>query len=104
MQINWSEQSQNDLRNILSYVGNNFGRNKAVTVLSDIRNSANLLKDFPFIGKTFAEDETLKISYRALLSKLYQIVYYIEEDSVNIVAVWQNRCDINALYKRVNTK
>ena len=39
MQINWSEQPQNDLRNILSYVGNNFGRNKAVTVLSDIRHS-----------------------------------------------------------------
>ncbi len=97
MQINWSEQSQDDLRNILTYVGNNFGRRKAEAVLSDIRDSANLLKDFPFIGKTFTEDETLKISYHTLLSKLYQIVYYIEEDSVNIVAVWQNRRDVNNL-------
>ncbi|MBR5982546.1 MAG: type II toxin-antitoxin system RelE/ParE family toxin [Bacteroidales bacterium] len=104
MQINWSEQSQNDLKDILSYVGSNFGRQKAEIVLSNIRSTVELLKDFPLLGKNFVEDKTLGIYYRSLSSKLNQIVYYIESDSINIVAIWQNRCDINSLYKRVNTK
>ena len=37
MQIEWSEQSRSDLREILSYVGINFGRRNAEDVLSDIR-------------------------------------------------------------------
>ena len=50
MLINWSEQSRNDLRSILSYVGLNFGRLKAEMVLSDIRERAEQLKDFPSLG------------------------------------------------------
>ena len=42
MQIEWSEQSRSDLREILSYVGMNFGRSKAEEVLSDIRERAEL--------------------------------------------------------------
>ena len=39
MLINWSEQSRNDLRSILSYVGLNFGRLKAER---SCRTSANV--------------------------------------------------------------
>lgn len=104
MQINWSEQSRDDLKKILSYVGSNFGRQKAEIVLTNIRNTVELLKDFPLIGKTFVEDKTLGVTYRSLASKLNQIVYYIDDETINIVTIWQNRCDINGLHNIVSTK
>lgn len=99
MQINWSEQSRNDLREILSYVGNSFGQRKAKEVFAEIRHTAELLKEFPLLGKSFVKDEELQIEYRTLPSKLNQLVYCVEGETINIIAVWQNRRDINRLKK-----
>ena len=60
MQINWSEQSRDDLREIVSYVGNSFGQRKAKEVFAEIRSSAELLKNFPMLGKSFVKDEILQ--------------------------------------------
>ncbi len=70
MQIKWSEQSVDDLREIVTYVASTFGRTKAMEVLAEIRHSAELLKDFPMLGKSFVEDVELGIDYRTLPSKL----------------------------------
>lgn len=99
MQINWSDQSRDDLREIVSYVGNAFGRSKAEEVFAEIRHSAELLDDFPMLGKSFVEDKELGITYRTLPSKLNQLVYYLEDETITIVAVWQNRKDISRLKK-----
>lgn len=99
MRINWSEQSRDDLREIVSYVGISFGRSKAAEVLAEIRHSAELLKDFPMMGKSFVEDTELGIAYRTLPSKLNQLVYYIDGETITIVTVWQNRRDISRLKK-----
>jgi plasmid stabilization system protein ParE len=99
MQINWSEQSRDDLREIVSYVGGSFGRSKAVEVLAEIRHSVELLKDFPMLGKSFVEDTELGIVYRTLPSKLNQLIYYIEDETITIVTVWQNRQDVDRLKK-----
>lgn len=99
MRINWSEQSRDDLREILSYVASVFGKSKAKEVLEEISHSADLLKDFPMLGKTFVEDKEMGISYRTLPSKLNQLIYYIDGEMVVIVTVWQNRRDINRLKK-----
>ena len=97
MQINWSEHAIDDLREIVSYVGTSFGRRKAEDVFAEIRHTAELLKDFPMLGKSFVEDKELGIAYRTVPSKLNQMVYYIDGDAIIIVAVWQNRRDIRRL-------
>lgn len=102
MRINWSEKSKDDLRDILSYVASNFGRKKANDVLAEIRSTVDLLKDFPNLGKNFVQDGELGIEYLSLASKLNNIVYYIEGDTVNIVSIWQNRQDINMLIERLS--
>lgn len=99
MQIEWSEQSRSDLRGILSYVGMNFGRRKAEEVLSDIRGRAELLMDLPGLGRVFVKDSELGITYRSLTAKLNKIVYFIDDDKIIIVTVWQNRQDIGRLKK-----
>jgi len=97
MEINWSEQSRDDLREIVSYVVVNFGTRKAAEVLAGIRAAAEQLADFPLLGKRFVEDKELGIVYRSLSCRLNRIVYYIEGDTVNIVTVWQNRRDVTRL-------
>ena len=102
MQINWSEQSRDDLREIVSYVGNSFGQRKAKEVFAEIRSSAELLKNFPMLGKSFVKDEELQIEHRTLPSKLNQLIYCVEDETINIIAVWQNRRDINRLKKMLS--
>ena len=102
MKINWSEKSKDDLRDILSYVASNFGCKKANDVLVEIRSTVGLLKDFPNIGKSFVQDGELGIEYFSLASKLNNIVYYIDGETVIIVSIWQNRQDINALVERLS--
>ena len=101
MRIEWSEQSRNDLRGILSYVGVNFGRRKAEEVLSDIRGSTEVLKDFPSLGRVFVKDPEQGITYRSLSAKLNKIVYFLENETITIVTVWQNRQDIGRLKKHI---
>ena len=104
MQIEWSGQSRSDLRELLSYVGINFGRRKAEEVLSDIREHAELLKDFPNLGRVFVKDPELGITYRSLTAKLNKMVYFVDNETITIVTVWQNRQDIGRLKKLIKEK
>lgn len=101
MRIKWGEQSREDLRKILEYVGANFGGRKAKSVLAEIRSQAEMLKDFPKLGSPFIKDEESGIDYRAFSSRLNSIVYYIDGETVNIVTVWQTRRDIDSLKKQL---
>ena len=104
MQIEWSEQSRSDLREILFYVGINFGRRNAEDVLSDIRERTELLKDFPNLGKVFVKDPELGITYRSLTANLNKMVYFVDNETITIVTVWQNRQDIGRLKKIIKEK
>ena len=101
MTLNWSDASRDDLRGILVYVGRDFGRLKAERVLSNIRERAEQLTAFPKLGRVFAKDHELGITYRSLTVKLNKIVYYIDGEEINIVTVWQNRQDISRLKKQL---
>lgn len=69
MQINWSDPARNDLREILAYVGSNFGRRRAEEALTDIRECAEMLKSFPRMSRIFVKDPELNITYRSLVAK-----------------------------------
>ena len=104
MKLNWSDTSRDDLRTILSYIATNFGRPRAEEALSDIRERAELLTTFPKMGRVFMKDSELGITYRSLTAKLNKIVYFVTDEDVNIVTVWQNRQDISRLKKQLTQK
>lgn len=101
MRIEWSEDSLNDIREIISYVGTTFGGRKAEEVLFEIRDGVNLLSDFPLMGKVFVNDSVLGITYRTAPSKLHQIVYFIDGEVINIVSIWNNRSNVRRLKRRL---
>ena len=104
MKLNWSDTSRDDLREILIYVGINFGRRRAEEALIDIRERAEQLTTFPKLGRVFVKDPELGITYRSLTAKLNKIVYYIDGEEINIVTIWQNRQDISRLKKQLTHK
>lgn len=101
MQIEWSEFSRNDIRDIISYVGSSFGGRKALEVLFEIRDTANLLLAFPMMGKEFVKDSKTGVVYHTVPSKHHQIVYFVDSETIKIVAVWNNRRDIRRLKRRL---
>lgn len=101
MRIEWSEQSRSDLRGILFYVGMDFGWRRAEEALADIRERAEMLKSFPNLGRVFVKDPELGITYRSLTAKLSKIVYFVDNETITIVTVWQSRQDIGRLKKLI---
>lgn len=56
------------------------------------------------MGRVFVKDSELGITYRSLTAKLNKIVYFVTDEDVNIVTVWQNRQDISRLKKQLTQK
>ena len=104
MRIEWSDHSRKDIREIIAYVGSSFGGRKALEVLSDIRDTANLLLAFPLMGKEFVVDSIIGITYHTVPSKFHQIVYFVEGENIKIVAIWNNRRDIRRLKRRLRRR
>ena len=70
----------------------------------DIRERTELLKDYPNLGRVFVKDPELGIIYRSLTTKLNKIVYFVDNDTITIVTVWQTRQDISRLQKLIKEK
>lgn len=105
MQIKWSQQSLDDLSEILRYVVESFGQTVAYRVNREIHNDVDTLVNFPLTGRVYFHDEETGITYRTLTSKYHKVLYYIEGNVVKIVLLWNNRRDNSKLTNLLqNTK
>lgn len=104
MRIEWSEDSRNDLREIIDYVVSSFSDKKAEAVFAKIHESVNLLLVFSLLGREFVKDSESGIVYHTIPSKLHQIVYFVDGETIKIVAVWNNRRDIRRLKRRLGKR
>ena len=104
MRVNWANEARVDLRDILIYLYKTFGSKVTRRALADLKRSIRLLLLFPSLGKLCFEDIILGITYRMLVSEHHKLVYYLEDDTLNIVAVWDNRKDPERLRNRLSEK
>ena len=95
MMIHWHPEALEELSNTILYIKDNFGSLAASKVLDEIEASVNQLEQFQELGPI--EFQNKGIDYRVLRSKYNRIVYYISNDSVEIVVFWNNRRDLNKL-------
>lgn len=104
MRIEWGEDSRNDLREILDFLDSSFGVKKAERVFAEIHDSVKLLLVFPLMGKEFVKDAKTGIVYHTVPSKFHQIIYFVEGETIKIVAVWNNRRNIRRLKRRLRQR
>lgn len=86
--VRWSRDSRDDLAAVILEVRKNFGSRTAKKVIARFREAERIIADNPYIGTADADNPP----FRVLHSKHSRIFYVVEED-IYIVAVWDNRQD-----------
>jgi len=85
--IIWSENSREDLFEILDYWFQTLGNKEYPSKLNkEIQKTIKLIKLFPEIGRKY---DDLKI--RFLIKDNYQIFYDLNETEIHILHIWDSR-------------
>lgn len=93
MKVEWPAAAEDDLREIARRVALTFGRDTAEQTVASVVEETSRLAVFPEIGRRCSEYENARRKYRALHTRHDRIVYTITDDSILIVAVFDNRRD-----------
>ena len=88
MRVIWSLNAQDQLRQSADYIENRFGQKARMKFLDDIYHVVPLISNFPCLGKEEPLLEGASVVYRSLvIGRLNKIVYYINGNIIEIVAV-----------------
>lgn len=89
--LDWSAKARQNLNQIFVYYKKK-SEQAAARLFNKILDEVETLLIFPEAGKreSFAED--MQICYRSLVvEKHFKLIYYIKNDAIRIVAVWDCR-------------
>lgn len=97
LRVQWAEAAVRDLEELVSYIAADSPPN-AERILDKLEKRARALGSAPARGRVVPELAHFGIrSWRELLVKPYRILYRIEADTVNILAVLDGRRDLQDL-------
>lgn len=91
MKVLWTKKAENQLNEIYKYYKHNVSVKVAKSIKESIFNSTAILQTQPKSGQS---EELLKESnyvYRYLVESNYKIIYWVENDIINIAAVFDCR-------------
>lgn len=89
--LEWSAKARHHLNQIYTYYKKK-SEQAAVNLFNGLIDAADTLLIFPEAGKIELLSEGTNICYRSLIAeKHFKLIYYIKEDVVRIVAVWDCR-------------
>ena len=92
MRVTWSENARNAVRKVSDYVSSEFGRKSKSKFLQEIDRVGSLLEENPFIGQIEPYLSDCPEQYRYIVvNRLNKIIYYVKEDCIEIVALWDTR-------------
>ena len=98
MKVIWSEQARDELRHVSEYILKEFGRKPRQMFLQEVRHTASLLETNPHLGPEEPLLEETPVLYRSIVvNYLNKMVYYIHDDVVEIVALWDTRREPKSL-------
>lgn len=89
MKLIWDEKALNQLKQVAWYIKKSFGVKRKNIYLREIHNAADMLLSQPYMGSLDPQLSDRSKSYRSIIvNKLNKMVYYVEDDTVTIVAFW----------------
>lgn len=92
MRIVWSEKARDALRSTALYIRDTFGERSKESFLREIRQTCILLEKTPDMGQREILLMECPEQYRSLVvGRLNKIVYYINGEQIEIVALWDTR-------------
>jgi len=91
MKLMFAPEAAEDMENIYRYYAER-NENYAVGLYNQIIEEAELLQDFPHIAQKEPLLEEYSEEYRSLIIwRTYKLVYFVENETVNVVAVFDCR-------------
>lgn len=102
--IVWHPEAKEDLRKILVYCRDEFGRETAMKVRDRLLSAVTNLSDNPMLG--FKEQSLANITsltYRSIIVRQTKVVYTIHEDYIYIHLLWntwRNPSNLSLLTKK----
>jgi toxin ParE1/3/4 len=95
--VQWAEAAVRDLEELMSYIAADSPLN-AERILDKLEKRAQTLGSTPVRGRVVPELAHFGIrNWRELIVKPYRIIYRIDEDTVNVLAVLDGRRDLQDL-------
>ena len=92
--VQWAEAAVRDLEELISYIAADSPLN-AERILDKLEKRAQTLESTPVRGRVVPELAHFGIrNWRELIVKPYRIIYRIDEDTVNVLAVLDGRRDL----------
>ncbi len=92
MEIVWTDFARESVLDLLLFIRKCWGDTIASVAWGDIQKDIALLENFPEIGPVYLVNKQLDIVIRELVvNKKNKIYYYIRNDNVYIIVVWDTR-------------
>lgn len=76
--------------------------NKIIEIVTEVFEKAESLKQFPHQGQKELMLLPRKKLYRRLIYRFFKIVYYVEDDFVYVIAIFDTRQDPKTLKKLIS--
>lgn len=89
----WIKEARQEFESTLDYVLHEFGVQSLQKVYSEVSRHIKLLQDFPNAGMRYRNLSYKGNDVRILHMKRSSIIYCYDEETLYILAFWNNRCD-----------
>ena len=94
MKVKWTERARRQRDEVANYIRRQFGVKRKYQFKQEVRDTTNLLKRSPAIGKLDPLFEDRPQAYRSvIINGLNKLVYRVEDDTIHIVGFWDTRMD-----------
>ncbi len=102
MKTKWKPIAMQGRRQIVDYILKKFGEIAVKNFILEIRDTIRLLKSNPYMSPIDPLFDNRTRTYRSILiNKRSKMVYYIEDDTIQIAGFWDCRRDPDAAAKEV---
>ena len=94
MKVIWTERARRQRDEVANYIRRLFGAKRKFQFKQEVRDTTDLLKRSPGIGKIDPLFEDRPQAYRSIIiNGLNKLVYRVENDTIHIVGFWDTRMD-----------
>lgn len=94
MRVRWSTEAKEAKKQVSDYIRREFGVKRARRFKDDVDKTVEMIRRSPNIGQIDPLFDDMPIAFRSvIINGLNKMVYYVEDNILNIAAFWDTRVD-----------
>jgi len=102
MQIIWTDAGTKSLEFLMTCARDIYSQKTLSSLYQEIKKTERQLKSNPYIGQREPLAEGREYDYRHIvLSNMFKLIYFIYEENIFIVSIWDTRQNPDLLIKKL---